>query len=280
MGVELLHEFGFGGMLQKIGESNVPLYIVQPRDSMAVEAIESVYSEPGAMKDMDRAIRILDTNFRYLKNTFRAHYQGIELQQTDMLELKKLDSSPLPLPVLASDNASYIFPQMGGKDVIYSGINDTDTQVATSFVKDLWTDASEYQLDGPPWTEVIQSLAEKTTTETKDVLLELLEARENSNQENDVHFIYLMLLAAARTQVTQKAISSWATEYGVVSEANISRYKQWLAGEGIIDEEMITKHHPGRPTSELYIKGEYLRESSNEDVYEIVARMNRMAESD
>jgi hypothetical protein len=152
-----------------------------------------------------------------------------------------------------------------------AGLTDDDADFVDSVTdayESSWDDATDYEFDVPPLSDVLESLEDHTGSDLRAAFEAAIEGAGTLGARRDaIDVVSLSLLLGARHGVQLYDLSEWGEETGLASKATFSRTKTQLEDEGLIETESVPID-VGRPRLRLHLAGDDFDDVDDEDFVE------------
>ncbi|WP_049996267.1 transcriptional regulator TbsP [Halococcus sediminicola] len=137
---------------------------------------------------------------------------------------------------------------------------------------DLWEGGEEFDLRTPAYTRVLDSLAERFSSEMEADFRTALASVESMADDGGLDEVGLSLLLAAKHEQLLYDISRWGEDVGVASKATFSRTKTHLEERGLLETEKVPLD-VGRPRLRLLVGDERLGEADAEELVSVAREL-------
>jgi len=225
--------------LHEVLSGTLDATVVNPRQAVLRELV-GVLVNPGTT-----TVRILATNSRLkmLRGRFLYGSRAADLVSDGVLALRTTDNLQETDLILTDDTVSIIVPSD-----FHVGIATTDdtkfVDALGSQLADQWNDAARFDLRQPPLSQAVETLEQRLGDQIADDFRQALDILDAADP--DIDEMKLLVLLAARNDHQQYQLSRWAEDIGLASIASISRRKQALVQQGLVEthKEQIGQGRP------------------------------------
>lgn len=195
-------------------------------------------------------VRVLATEqrLRVLRDQFLQGARAADLISDGLLALRVGEVQHTDL-VLGTSDVSVIVPA-GERVGVPQSSEDGFLDALRTDLQAQWQEASRFDVRQPPLAEALDTVADRLGPEMRDDLREALDVLETTGQSVDEKI--LIVLLGARNGVQQYRLSRWAEDIGLASVASMSRRKQILQQEDLIETESV-QVGKGRPRQQLQL---------------------------
>ena len=205
---------------------------------------------------LQRKLKLIITNdiAEQLSDRFPLNSYFQKLEDRDGIEIRQ-ESSDSSLSAIVHAEDRFYYPLSFGSVQTYVEISNSQLhQRIEEEFDEIFNKSENLNLAVPSWKELLEGLAEATSSSTAAEFESLVEAATPENLDS-LDEISLALIAAARTGALQYDISNWGEEVNIGSKATFSRRKSSLVDDGIITTESV-QMDIGRPRDRLLIPDE------------------------